>query len=558
MRGVARTVFQGDHPRSFDVELLGVVPGSRPKGDLILFRAQGDSLEHTGIVAGMSGSPVYIEGRLLGAIAFSFPFAKDPIGMITPIGEMLDGMRQTDAPPASWMGMPTAQHDSWRSAFLDGHAEPALWDALLPTRSNQDGAPPLVSLCGEGWDSALEGSLGRFAERLGLPRPVATAGGSAVTETAATLEPGDAIGVQIVSGDATLAAIGTVTYREGDRIVAFGHPLFQAGPVELPMTTAWIHTIVPALGNSFKMGSSGKVVGSIRQDQRAGIAGVLGEPPAMLPVRVTLDGPGGLITYRYRVARGLLLEPTLIGWAATNSFLHQGWRVGDATLDATLSVHYNNGKMLQRRERLASHAPANDLAGGVLTPIPLLLTNPFEPVVLDSVALEASYITRLHESILIDLWAERERIRPGETLTLTARMKDRHEETHDLAVQIPVPERWRGRTLFILAGGVNELTQWDRERAPVLYEPKDLAGLERLIREFPNEGQLLVRIYGEEGGVIMGDQELGALPPSVARVLGAEHKRGPARPSSNVEIEERRIEAGGSVTGTAAVRVRVE
>jgi hypothetical protein len=179
-------------------------------------------------------------------------------------------------------------------------------------------------------------------------------------------------------------------------------------------------------------------------------------------------------------------------------------------------------------------------------------------VVLDSVALDVSYVTSLHESILIDLWAERERVRPEETLTLTARLKDRHEQTRDIEVQIPVPERWRGRTLFILAGGVNELTQWDRERAPVLYEPKDLGGLERLIREFPDEGQLLVRIYGEEGGVILGDQELGPLPSSVARVLGAEHKRGPARPSSNVEIEERRIDAAGTVTGTAAVRVRVE
>lgn len=277
----------------------------------------------------------------------------------------------------------------------------------------------------------------------------------------------------------------------------------------------------------------------------------------MLPVRVTLAGPGGRNTYRYQVARGLLMEPTLIAWAATNSFLHQGWRVGDATIEAALSIHYN-GRSLQRHERIASHAPANDLAGEILTPIPLLLTNPFEPVVLDSVSLDVSYATSLHESILVDLWAERERVRPGETLTLTARMKDRHEQTRDIEVQVPVPERWRGRTLFILAGGVNELTQWDRERAPVLYEPKDLAGLERLIREFPDEGQLIVRIYGEEGGVILGDQELGSLPGTVARVLGAEHKRGPARPSSNVEIEERRIDARGALTGTATVRVRVE
>ena len=121
-----------------------------------------------------------------------------------------------------------------------------------------------------------------------------------------------------------------------------------------------------------------------------------------------------------------------------------------------------------------------------------------------------------------------------------------------------MPERWRGETLLIIAGGAKDLTEWDQERVPVLYEPKDLAGLERLLRDFPDEGDLLVRVYGEEEGVLLGDRELGPLPGSVVSVLGARHKRGPARPAPNHRLEERRIDAGGAVTGGLAVRVTVE
>jgi hypothetical protein len=558
MRGVAWTVFEGDRARSFDVELVGVAEASRPKGRMILFRALGDSLAHIGIVAGMSGSPVYVDGKLVGAISIGFAFAKDAIGMITPIGEMLDVMNRVEQPSGPWMGSSSETFQPILQSFLTRTPAPNAWESPFLAGAASSEGLKLTTLCGSGWAPGMESTLSAFAGQCGMASPLGAWAGGGGEHPPKELTAGSAMGVLLISGDASLGAIGTVTCREGNRIVAFGHPLFQAGPVELPLTASWIHTIVASVNSSFKLGSPGPIVGTIRQDLRAGVSGVLGEAPSMLPITVTLKGAGDPDVYHYRVARGVLLEPSLATWAATNSFLEHGWKVGEAWMEATATVVYDGGRTLSRHERFAARSPSTDIAAQLLAPLPLLLSNPFEKVAIDSIRLDVAYSPILRESVLVDLWAEQGSIRPGEKLTVTARLQDRQGARREIPIEIQIPERWRGETLLILAGGVNDLTDWDRDRSPALYEPKSLEGLERLLRDFPDDGTLLVRIYGEEDGIVLGDREVGSLPDTYARVLGAGHKRGPARSAPNFRLEERRIDAGGAITGGLAVRVRVE
>ncbi len=558
VHGTAHTVFQGEEPRPFAVELLGVMTGSSPKGELILFRALDDSLQHTGVVQGMSGSPVYVDDKLVGAIAYAFPFSKEPIGLITPIGEMLEGLSRAEEPPGPWMGAPTADHESWRELFLTRDNRPELWDQWRPAAAHAGDTPNLIVLSATGWSPEMDPILGRFARSSGLPAP--TSGGMATGPVGegAPLRPGSAVAVRLIDGDASLAAIGTVTHREGDRLIAFGHPLFQAGPVELPMSSAWINTIIPSYNTPFKMGSAGEVIGTVRQDLRSGITGIVGPIPRMLPARIVLDGPAGRAVYHYRLARGLLLEPSLLVWITQNSFLQHGWRIGQATFDATLKVHYNGDRLLIRSERMTSRFPANDLAQRLLLPVPMLLSNPFETVDLDSVVLEVSYDTDLSETNLVELSAGRVLFHTGEEIQLSARLADRQGATRTVTTAFEIPERWAGRSLLILAGGLEELTEWERDRAPSLFEPQDLGGLERLVRDFPREGDLLVRIYSEEVGVMLGDRELGPLPGSITRVLGSQQKRGLARQALNPMLIERRIDVEATVYGGSGVRVRIE
>lgn len=559
MRGVARTVFAGQDVGTFELEILGRSDSNRPKGELILFRALGDTMQHIGIVAGMSGSPVTIDGKLLGAVAFAFPFSKDAIGMITPIGEMLEGLDRIDDPAGPWIGAAADLYGPFLASFLGHRVEGDLWNRLLPSTVGSGGGSALISLCAEGWEGELEQEIDSFSRRIGLGR-IASSGGGGGDAVANSVEilPGSALAVVLVDGDATMSAIGTVTYRDGDRIVAFGHPLFHAGPVDLPIAAAQVHGIIPSYNASFKMGSPGAIVGTLRQDYRAGVAGRLGETPAQLPVRIVLRGPSGTERFDYRIARGTMLEPTLLGWAVSNSFLRRGWRMGEASFEGSLAVHYNGDRVLKRKDRIASRAPSVEVAQMFLAAVPLLLSNPFEKVVIDSLRLEVSYRQQIAESQLIDVWAEGESVRPGMELSVVVRLQERQGETRDFQVRVGVPERWRGKNLLILTGGPVEMSEWDMERVPARYQPRDLDGLERLLRDYPEEGSLLVRVYSDEEGVLLGDHELGPLPESVTRVLGSRQKRGPARPAPSFLLEERRIDAGGAVRGLMGVGVRVE
>jgi len=454
MRGTALTVFSGLEPRSFPVELLGVLEGNRAKGDLILFRGLGDTLAYVGVVEGMSGSPVYVDGRLVGAIAFAFAFAKEPFGMITPIGEMLAGLDRADEAPGGWMGGMGGLYGELKEAFVARRWGDGLWDALIPSPVSSGEATAMVALSATGWTEDAESLLGRFAERAGLPRPIPGAAASNGDGGPPNdLGPGSALGVVLIDGDATLSAIGTLTHREGNRILAYGHPLFHAGPVELPMTSVRIHTIVPSIGVSFKMGSAGPIVGAIRQDLRAGVVGVIGEAPAMLPVRLAIEGTSGREVFRYRTARGTMLEPFLLNWVAANSLLQQGWRTGETSVDARIAIHYNGGRTLTRRDRIDTSSPAGDVAGSILGPIPLLLANPFGKVSIDSVAFDLSYRPGSRRTTLVDLRSGEGRIQAGERIRLVARLVDYQRAERELTIDLPVPGRWAGQTLLIVAAG---------------------------------------------------------------------------------------------------------
>ena len=275
MQGTGRTVFQGSTVEDFRIEVVDVVRNSRPQGDLIIFRGLDERIRHTGIIAGMSGSPVYIDGRLVGAVAYAYPYMKDPIGAITPIGEML---RLLDMPGFEDLGQadsdgPKDRADSHGADPGAGEARfAAAWERFL---SGPDGTgrgeidPPEASLPGaglsylslpvsiSGWDPALAPELSRRLQSRGfLPTPLSSGAGSAEDRGgSAAVEPGQAVSIEIVRGDARLAAVGTLTYVEGDRFVALGHPMLQEGPSDLPFSLAWIHTVMPNLQVSFKMGS---------------------------------------------------------------------------------------------------------------------------------------------------------------------------------------------------------------------------------------------------------------------------------------------------------------
>ena len=324
--GEGVTRMDGGERVAFKAHILGVLDGViGPKRQVILARLEGANLENTGVIAGMSGSPVYIDGRLVGAVAYSMgQFAKAPIAGITPIAEMADATAASaPSAPRTVAAFPLdtpLTAEALRNAFL----------ASMPGRTGVSLSP--ASVQGLGLEAAQSPVLRPIATPLsmgGFSTPIGTwladtfgaagfapvsasAGGNASPNTAAAtaadtgpLQPGDAIGVSLVSGDLSLGATGTVTSVDGNRVLAFGHPFFNLGPAQLPMTRAHVITVIPSLLNSIKLAQLGEVMGVMDQDRATAIAGTLGKGPRTIPLTVAMRANGGASrSLRLRSRRG--------------------------------------------------------------------------------------------------------------------------------------------------------------------------------------------------------------------------------------------------------------
>src|SRR6185436_14145314 len=330
MIGVGRTVFDGDRLEDFKVHILGVLRNSvGTRRNLILARLEGGPLANTGVIAGMSGSPVYIDGRLVGAVSYSLgQFPKEPIAGITPIDEMREdatlpgprrqaaridlpmpltqeGLRASLRQAFAWM-RPFADNPNDVQVFADGAVSAGMAPLLRPI------ATPLT--LGGFEPGVIDPIAAAFRDQGFLPIMAGSSQLSSSARAAAPppLRPGDPIGVALLNGDLEVGATGTVTDVDGNHVYAFGHPFYGLGPTEFPMTRAHVFGILPSLAASQKIASTGDVIGIVQQDRATTIAGTLGPGPAMIPIKLTLNAERGTRkTFNISMVRDQLLTPLL-------------------------------------------------------------------------------------------------------------------------------------------------------------------------------------------------------------------------------------------------------
>src|SRR5579862_8924507 len=329
MRGYALTVFEGVKPESMDVEVLGIMHNTNgPKGDVILVRLHGAKAEYTGVVAGMSGSPVYLNGKLAGALAFRIgEFSKEPIAGVTPIAEMLEisalDQSPTNAPiqatpAARWPsktaspGVPTLPSDSSSVQNFANYLKPI--------------ETPLV------FSGFSEDAIRLFAPQFATAGivPVMGAGSVSDVKQPEALEPGSAVSAILVRGDMDIAATCTVTYMDAQHLLACGHPLMQFGSVDLPMTKAQVLATLPSPMNPFKIVNATEPIGAFVQDRHTGILGEFGRKPEMIPVTLTIHAESGDKPFHYEILNNARLSPVAMMATVFNA-LHGVNEYGDET-----------------------------------------------------------------------------------------------------------------------------------------------------------------------------------------------------------------------------------
>jgi len=546
MKGTARTVFSGTEAEDFGVEVLGVIPGfPGPRQSAIIARLSGANAERTGVFAGMSGSPVFIDGKLVGAIAFSFPFSKEPIAGITPIKQMIDlfnkGSENENLKPREPRAVSFSQLASteWKPSL----PKPAVSSVSLvsPVAANS----PLMPLLGQQmtpiatplvFSGISQDTLAMFTPQLvanGL-LPVSGAGGAAAITPLApsdekTFPVGSSISVQLVRGDYSLAAAGTVTLRDGDRIYAFGHPFLSLGTSDMPMTECSVVTVIPNVNNSFKLAVPGKMVGSISQDRASGIFGLLKQAPKMIPVKINLHTSRDKTeTYSYEIANDSFLTPLLLNITVFNTITSSERALGDSTISMKGEIKVKGQDTIQIDRRFSSQNSAIMAAGSIAAPVSSLLASGFDDVQLGEITLDISSSDTKYAGTLERIALDRTEVRRGEKVEIQAyvRTESGRQFVQRIPVQIPADATPGQLLVFVGDGGALQ------EGSPAKsFVPQDLSQLVRAINTVKKSDRLYVKLFRITNGAVIGTSEMPSLPPSMVATLNSERTAGGYTPT---------------------------
>ncbi len=461
MRGIGRTVVRGTAVEAFDVEILSVVPGAGASGDLILVRASGPLIRKTGgIAAGMSGSPVYVNGRLVGAIGYGWAFADHSLGLVTPIESML---RALPGSRAEHRGI--ARHPLPQPVDVAGRRieEVAIASSLDEARALERGAPGTVAMVPLAIPLLVSGLGPRAAQLLGAElgplgvTPIAGASGGS-TDARPDLVPGSAVGVQLIRGDLNVLSIGTLTYRQGETLLAFGHPFLNRGRTGYLLTGAVIHEVVQSASFPFKIGSAGAPVGIISEDRRAGIGGRVGTLPPMVGIRaVVRDGDRGrTITVGTRIVRDPQLGPLLALISALEAVDRALDRVGEGTARVRMTLR-GRGLDSVVRENVFYHP--RDVGSAAMLELPeglrLLFSNEFIRTTPVDVTIEVEVKQSRQTAAVIEAEVDHTRVRRGESIGVRVTLRPFQGTPETRMVEIAVPEGFPagGATVLVRAGG---------------------------------------------------------------------------------------------------------
>ncbi len=523
MKGTALTVFQGVKPESMDVEVLGILRNvNGPKGDIILVRLHGAKPEYTGVVAGMSGSPVYFDGKLAGALAFRIgEFSKEPIAGVTPIEEMFE-INALDSRPIETPVRTGSTAPSVKSTT----ASPGVSSASLTTSSQSADyrnylKPIEAPFVFNGFSDA---TMQRYADQFAAAgiTPVMGTGSASSEKQPEPIEPGSAVSAVLVRGDMDIAATCTVTYVDPKHLLACGHPLMQFGQVDLPMTKANVVATLPSPLNAFKIVNTTETVGAFVQDRQAGILGVMGREPKMIPVTVSLHNGTAIKEFHYEVLNNAKLSP-LAMMATVFNALHGINDYGeDITyrMNGVLSVKgYPDVTMRNMFAPLDSGQPAAALAAASIGDrFGRIYSNPYDAPDVEGVKLDFDLVRDRRSARLETSRTDVTEARPGDVITVETVIRPYRGERQVCQIPIRIPATASKGPLRILVSDGDTLDRMHRA-APSMTRGLGLAPTIALLNKERSNDRVYVSLFDSDPEAMVADKIMPTLPLSVMNVM---------------------------------------
>jgi hypothetical protein len=570
------TVWQGDRIDEFKVHIIGVLHNViGPRRDLILAKLEGGPLAQTGVIAGMSGSPVFIDGRLVGAVSYSLgAFSKEPIAGITPIGEMIDaaaletpraqvGTRVRLELPVTREGIAAALRASmsWARPFADRPADVQVLGADIHNQVATLLRPIATPLNLGGFSPDVAELLGASFRDYGF-LPVAGVGAADQTPDSAIasphLRPGSAVGVNIVNGDFNMGATGTVTEVIENRVYAFGHPFFNLGPIAFPMTKAYVHTLLPSMTASMKIATLGDVIGTVQQDRATTIAGLMGDAPATIPVKLSLESERGYKKqFEFRVVNDQLFTPLFTYASILSTLTSYERETGAASFNIRGTMNVRSHGALTIEDLFSGNGASLSTAGSVMAPLTFLLGNDFEPIQIEAVDLSIQSTEQPRTATIERVWLDGVRARAGRSVPLKVLMRTYRGEEVVRTLAIDIPANASG-SLSVMVSDGTRLAQWERREVRQPTEPRSVPQLMRALNMARRNNRLYVRLLASDAGAVVSGEPLSSLPPSVLGVIEADRSTGDFVPLRNATLGEWNIPTEYAVVGSRVLTLNIE
>ena len=550
MRGYGLTVFQGTKIEKFDVEILGVLKKINMGKDLIMVRIGGGPITNrkTGIIGGMSGSPCYINGKLIGAVAFGPGFAKEPIGLLTPIADMLEAWDENLPKEAS--GYSSTQSLPQPVSIAGTTVNKVSIDPTAGAAAGiEDGIlymqPLMTPLMVSGMSPKGIAKLAEILRPFHI-QPMAGPGGGGREGVSADLVPGAAVGMSLAGGDIDITSVGTLTYRRGNKILAFGHPMLEIGAIDAPMTTAFITDVISSYLSSTKIGSPLKTVGRVFQDRPWSVAGEVGQMARTIPVTIDVDDRAfkRRRTYRVDVMNHPLLASRLVTLIAGEAIYEMHPTPGDATAEITYKVVADEVGAITRSnvcfDRVAVDAASLSDLGALLR---LLSSNKFYPLDIKSVDMKVKILDKRNTATIDRMFVKEAEYEPGETVEVGVVLRPYKKDrvTRTFKIKIPATAGDGKVTLEVRGGASPKMMPVTMMSGPMLEEEggrmppsggSDLANVDNvrqlvakyLEREKNNE--IVVRLLMRSTAINVAGEKLTGLPSSIASVMKSSRNSG--------------------------------
>lgn len=579
MVGVGRTVFEGTELKEFKVHIIGVLRNVQgPKRDLILARLEGGSLAQSGVAQGMSGSPVYINDRLIGAVSYSIgAFPKEPIAGITPIAEMKDatplprrrgtGQARLEL-PVTPEGLTAAlaaisariSPFARRPADVQAIGMPAAEGAQLGSILRPIATPLLMG----GFEPQAVALISDAFKNAGFTPVVTGIAGSAQASPTGPLREGDAIGVSLASGDIDLGATGTITHIDGDHIYAFGHPLYNLGPTEFPLTRAYVHTVLPSMMTSFKISSLGDTIGTMHQDRATAIAGTLGKGPALVPMTVTLQRTANgeradneKRSFKFMLVNDQLFTPLIAYVTMFNTLSSYERQFGASTFSIKSRARIKGHGDLSLDDVFTGDNAMLGASSALAGPLTMLLGNDLEPITLEAVDISVTSSETPRRVSIERVWLDDIRPRAGRTTPLKILTRSYRGEETISTVPIEIPSNASGRLSILVTDGrqLNAIEQRDVRRS---LDPQSVAQMVKLLNDTRRNNRIYVRLLSGTPGAVVNGEAMAALPPSVLSVLESDRNGGSFTPMRTATVGEWELPMDSAVSGSRILTIEVD